>query len=64
MDNLTKDARLELALSDLNKQSIPNFSGTARKYAVNRTTLQRRFEGSQRNRRTAHEDTNQCLTTA
>jgi hypothetical protein len=64
MDNLTKDARLELALSDLNKQSIPNFSGTARKYAVNRTTLQRRFEGSQRNRRSAHEDTNQCLTIA
>src|SRR5450432_2783918 len=46
MDNLTKDARLELALSDLNKQSIPNFSGMARKYAVNRTTLQRRFKGS------------------
>jgi transposase-like protein len=63
MDNLTKDARIELALADLNKQSIPNFSGTAREYGVHRTTLQRRFEGTQQSYRAAHEDSHQCLTT-
>src|SRR5450755_752380 len=64
MNNSTNDAQLELALSDLREQSIPNFSETARRFQVNRTTLRRRFAGTQRSFRTCREDTNQCLTPA
>src|SRR5450432_2211962 len=64
MNKSTNEAQLELALADLSKQSIPNFSGTAKRFQVNRTTLRRRFDGSQQSFRAAREDTNQCLTTA
>jgi Tc5 transposase DNA-binding domain len=64
MNKSTNEAQLELALADLSKQSIPNFSGTAKRFQVNRTTLRRRFDGSQQSFRAAREDTHQCLTTA
>jgi Tc5 transposase DNA-binding domain len=64
MDNSTNEAQLELALSDLANQSIPNFSGTAKKYQVDRTTLRRRFNSTQRSFRAAHEDAHQSLSTA
>src|SRR3984957_21057228 len=64
MNKSTNEAQLELALSDLSKQSIQNFLGTARKFQVDRTTLRRRFDGSQHNTRAAHEDTHQSLTLA
>jgi hypothetical protein len=64
MDNLSKEARTELALSDLGKQANPNFLGTARKYKVHRTTLQRRFEGTQQTIRIARSQTHQCLSLA
>jgi len=64
MDNLTKEARLDLALSDLTKQTKPNFLSTARKFQVHRTTLQRRFEGTQQSIRVARSETHQCLSTA
>jgi hypothetical protein len=64
MNKATKEAQLELALLDLGKQSIPNFSSTARKFEVDRTTLRRRFDGSQQSFRSAREETHQCLTLA
>src|SRR5450432_2311657 len=64
MDNLTKDARLDLALSDLSKQTKPNFMSTARKFQVHRTTLQHRFEGTQRSIRVACSENHQCLSIA
>jgi transposase-like protein len=64
MRDSTNEAQLELAIADLNNQSIPNISSTAREYAVDRTTLRRRFNGTQRSRHAAHEDSHQCLTTA
>jgi hypothetical protein len=64
MDNSTNEAQLRLALSDLANQSIPNFSGTAKLYQVDRTTLRRRFNGTQRSSHTAHEKSHQCLSTA
>src|SRR5450432_1245537 len=64
MRDSTNEAQLELAIADLMNQSIPNISGTARKYAVDRTTLRRRFNGTQRSRHAAYEDSHQCLTTA
>jgi hypothetical protein len=61
MDNLSNEARMELALSDLSKQTDPNFLGTARRFKVHRTTLQRRFQGTQQSRRIAHSEAHQCL---
>jgi hypothetical protein len=62
MDNSTKEERLELALADIRKQSIPNIRGTTKSYNVDRTTLTRRFNGSQQSFQASHEDTHQCLT--
>ena len=46
MDNSTTKARMALAIEDLAKQLTPNFSGTSKKYNVDRTTLRRRFNGT------------------
>src|SRR4051794_28118732 len=51
LSNMSKDSessRLELALADCRQQAIPNFKATAARYSVNRTTLSRRFHGTQR----------------
>ena len=48
MNNSTTEARMALAIADLTKQTTPNFSGTSKKYNVDRTTLQRRFNSTQR----------------
>src|SRR5450432_4622180 len=64
MDNSTYEARLGLALEDIRKQTIPNFSSTARRFQVNRITLLRRFKLTQQNRRIASSETKQCLSLA
>src|SRR5450432_3321011 len=64
MDNSTKEACIELALADLTKQARPNFLGTARKFQVDWTTLQRRFQGTQQCRQVAHAENHQCLSIA
>src|SRR5450432_2768209 len=64
MDKSTNNTQLDLALADLAKQAKPNFSGTATKYQVHRTTLQRRFLGTQQSRRIASSDNHQCLSLA
>mgnify|MGYP003623045145 CR=1 FL=1 len=64
MDNSTYEARLGLALEDLRKQAIPNPTGTATRYNVDRTTLRRRFTGEQQDRATAHAESHQCLSKA
>jgi hypothetical protein len=61
MDNLTYGARLDLAVEELRQQTTLNWLGTARKFKVNRTTLQRRFEGTQRSYRVARSEDHQCL---
>jgi hypothetical protein len=38
-------APIDLAIEDLTSQPRPNFLATAQKYAVNITTLRRRFAG-------------------
>ena len=38
-------AAIDKALADLDLQEYPNYSGTAKKYDVNRTTLSRRHKG-------------------
>ena len=64
MDNLTHEQRIDQALADLAKQLTPNYARTAKKHQVNRTTLRRRFEGTQFSRRIANSECHQCLTIA
>ncbi|KAF2836603.1 putative pogo transposable element [Patellaria atrata CBS 101060] len=45
---------IDLALDDLNSQSVPNISHTAKKFGVDRTTLSRRWRGITRSMDTAY----------
>jgi hypothetical protein len=58
------DVRLAKALADLSKQDKPNFLRTATKYKVNRTTLRRRFNGTQVSVHEFHSESIQRLTDA
>jgi len=64
MESSTKEARLELALEDIRKQTSPNWLGTARKFQVDRETLKRRFTGVQQSRSDTNAEFHQCLSTA
>jgi hypothetical protein len=64
MDKSTNEARLGLALADLANQRPPNYLVTARLYKVNRTTLRRRFLGTQQERSTSRVDSHQRLSAA
>jgi hypothetical protein len=65
MDHATKELQLQLALDDLNTQLKPNYGRTAAKYeGVKRTTLWRRFEGTQVSRRVANAIHRQLLSMA
>ena len=44
MNNLTTNNAIELALDNLKLQKKPNYSATARKFGVERTTLAKRFK--------------------
>ena len=45
MNNSTHDARIELAIDQLNQQSKPNVSEIARKFGLVKSTLRRRYRG-------------------
>ena len=45
MAKSTHDARIELAIADLNQQEIPNIMGTAKKFNLVESTLRRRWKG-------------------
>ena len=42
---MSNNDRIEAALADLESQEVPNYSTTAKKYGVLRTTLMRRLTG-------------------
>ena len=44
INNSTKNTLIELANNNLNRQLIPNFKGTAKKYGLVESTLRRRFK--------------------
>lgn len=44
-DIMSNNDRIQAALADLESQGVPNYSTTAKKYGVVRTTLMRRFIG-------------------
>ncbi len=64
MDCSTHNARIDLAVADLHQQEKPNFKATARKHAVNSTTLKRRYQGRQLSKQAASSEYRQCLTLA
>ena len=64
MDCSTHNARINLAVADLHQQEKPNFKATARKHAVNSTTLKRRYQGRQLSKQAASSEYRQCLTFA
>jgi hypothetical protein len=64
MSDEPNDARIAKALADLSKQTKPNFLQTAKKCQVNRTTLQRRFNGTQVSVGEFHSESIKCLTNA
>ena len=45
MNNSINIAQIELALNDLNRQLIPKYCETARRYNVVKSTLRRRHQG-------------------
>src|SRR5450432_2262710 len=64
MDKSINEAMLDLALADLANQRPPNYIVTAKLYQVNRTTLRRRFLGTQQERSTSRVDSHQRLSEA
>ena len=61
MSDALNAARMVLALDDLIKQKVPNLLATSKKYAVNRTTLTRQFNGTQMSRADFLSQSIQCL---
>jgi hypothetical protein len=55
---------IDLAIADLNKQAVPNYSGTAKLFQVDRTTLRRRFLRKQLSLQQACSESTQKLTIA
>lgn len=45
MDNSTHNARIELAIEDLNRELQPNIREIARKHGLVKSTLRRRWKG-------------------
>jgi hypothetical protein len=64
MPNSTNDNDMAKALAELSKQTKPNVSSIADKYKVNRTTLSRHFNGTQRSRSEFLSESRQCLNNA
>lgn len=59
---MAHSTRIAEAIEDLESQMRPNFSDTARRYNVERTTLRRRFRGEQGTIQQAISETRQRLT--
>ena len=62
MNNLTTASAIELALDDLKLQKKPNYSATARKFGVVRTTLAKLFQRKTVSRAIANSEHRQHLT--
>jgi hypothetical protein len=62
IDNVSHNARIELAIADLESQTELNFAATARKYNVQRTTLSRRFKNETNSKKDAISSVSKTLT--
>jgi len=61
MDNISHNDRIELAIVDLESQDRPNYTTTAKKYYLVRTTLSRRHQGVTDTREEAYSNSVQAL---
>ena len=50
---MTKEASIASAIADLDSQKVPNYTQTAKKHGLERTTLMRRHKGISTSRRDA-----------
>ena len=64
MSYIPYNDRIELAISDLESQSQPNFSKTAKEYNVKRVTLTRRYRGESSTKQDAMSNFCKALTDA
>jgi hypothetical protein len=64
MAKSTHETRMQLAIAELDTQSIPNYSSTARKHELVRSTLTRRHQCQTQSRAEALSDHSQRLTNA
>lgn len=58
---MSHNDRIEAALADLESQEVPNYSMTAKKHRVVRTTLMRRFTGKTVSNHEANTESRQAL---
>ena len=61
---MVNETDIQQAISDLKSQKIPNYTQTAKKYNVQKTTLMRRFKGETVSTEEAHSRDQKLLTTA
>ena len=64
MNNSTLNARIELAIADLNQQDQPNLRGTAKRFSLVESTLRRRWKGQTVSQKAAASKYKQRLTLA
>ena len=64
MDNSTKEAQMELAIADLDRQLKPNYARTAKEYGLVASTLRRRHQGLTMSKENAKSEYWQKLTNA
>lgn len=64
MNKSTHNARMELALADLDQQDKPNLRGTAKRYDLVESTLRRRWKGQSMSIQAASSEYKQRLTSA
>jgi hypothetical protein len=62
MASSTHEARIELAIADLDSQDVPSYRETAKRYKLNNCTLRRRYIRETMPRKTAISLHRQCLT--
>ena len=62
MAKATHEARIQLAIADLNAQLVPNYTATAKKYELVRSTLTRRIHGQTESRAESLSNHSQRLT--
>jgi hypothetical protein len=64
MNKSTHDTQIELTIADLKQQMKPNVAATAKKYAVNESTLRKRWNGKTMSQSEASSEYKQRLTLA
>jgi len=59
---MVNEADIQKALDDLESQDVPNYSATAKKFRIDRRTLQRRHKGISKPKELAYSESHMLLT--